>query len=257
MSEQLQEYAELIGHNHPPPRDLREILAEDNAQIRHAVEKLAAEANVAPKEILTPSDLDVVGRLVKDARALWTATDKAREKDKAPFLQAERDIQTYYVVFLDRLKRIADTFQKIGDDYQKEVARKARVAAEAAAAVARAEQDRQRELAEKAAAASRPTTTLKHEARAEAAGEVAQAAEKVATAKAADLARVVTNSGLVASARTVWKGTITDWENIDLVALKPYLKREAVETAINQAVRMGVREIKVVTIAQDTKAAFR
>lgn len=246
-----------MGHNLPPQLTLGEQLIENNAKLAFDVERLAERANATPKEIKAPADLDAVGTLVADARELWKKADKSRESDKAPYLAAEREIQSFYAVFLDRLKRIETKFQKVGNDYQAEVARKARVAAEQAAAAARAEEQRQRDLAEAQAAANRPAATIKHEARADAAADRAIAAETTATAKAADLTRVRTDSGLLASARSEWKGTITDLANIDLIALRPYLKREAIEAALNQAVRMGIREIKGAEIRQETKANFR
>jgi hypothetical protein len=245
-----------IGDN-SRKRDLREQLAEDYAQLRHDVETLAARANVGPKAIASPADLDAVGKLVVDARTLWKKADKEREAAKAPYLQAERDIQSYFAVFLDRLKRIGDAFQKLGDDHQRKVADERRRAAEAEAKALREEQDRQREIAQRAEEAGRAKTADKHEAKAEDLGARAEQAEVAAGAKASDLVRTRTDSGVLATAQTKWVGTISDWDAIDLAALKPYLKREAVEAAINQAVRMGVRSIKGVDIRQDTKASFR
>jgi hypothetical protein len=248
----------------PPPigdnsrkRDLREQLAEDHAQLRHDVETLAGRANVGPKIIASPADLDAVGKLVVDARALWKKVDKTRETEKSPHLQAGRDVDAHFSVLLDRLKRIGDAFQKIGDEHQREVAAEKRRQAEAEARALREEEDRQREIAQRAADADRPKVADKHEAKAEDLGERAAQAEAAAGAKAADLVRTRTDSGVSASASTKWVGTISDWAALDVVAITPYIKREALEAAVNQAVRMGVRSIKGVDIRQDTKATFR
>jgi len=241
-----------IGDNRPP-RDLREQLAEDRAQTRHDVETLAARANVAPKKITTPADLDAVGALVKDARALWKRTDGARTIAKAPYLQAGNDVQSFFAVFLDRLKRIGDTFQAIGDDYQREVDRAARAKAQAAADAARAEEQRQRDLA----AFTTPAEEVAANTAAEAASEAAYAADLAGKAKAADLVRTRTESGVLASARTTWKGTITDWDALNISDLKPYIKREAIQSALDQAIKMGIRKINGTSIEQITRAMFK
>ena len=191
---------------------------------------------------------------MKDARKLWKAVDGERAETKKPFLDASNEVQAFYAVFLDRLKRIGDIFQAVGDDYQREQARLERAKAEIAAQAARAEEQRQLEIAR---AAATPAAEIKANAKADAASDRAFAAEAVVATKAADLVRTRTGSGLVASARETWIGTIVDFEALDLAALRPYIKREAIEAALNQAVRMGVRSLTGADIRKDTKAAFR
>ena len=192
---------------------LNDQLVEDTAQTRLDVEALAERANKAPKAIKTPDDLNTVGMIVVDARKLWKRTDSERANAKEPFLASERIVQTFYSVFLDRLKRISETFQKIGDDYQTEQARLARAKAQIEADAARAEELKQRDLAALAAleAAPKAGAEVKATAKADAAGDRAYAAEAVVAQKSADLVRTRTESGVLASANSCSAGTCGSW----------------------------------------------
>jgi hypothetical protein len=234
-----------------------ERLSEDQAQLRHDVEKIADRANVAPRKIATEDDLDVVGTLVKDARALFKKTDGIRTEVKAPHLEACRTVDTYFATLTDRLKRIGDTFQKLGDDYQRTIAAEAKRKAEATAREAREEQMRRDQAAAKAEEEGRLKHAAQHDAKAQDAAERAEQAEAVANSSAADLTRTRTASGTLATAKTEWAFEIVQFEAIPLDKLRSYIKRDAVEAAIRMAVEMGNRELPGVRIFEDVKASFR
>lgn len=250
-----------IGDNLGPPIDLRTILAEDHAELRHELEQLANRANAAAKaikthkDIKTPADLDTLGVLIRDARALWTKADKAREKAKAPYLQAERDVQSFFATgFLERLDRIVKSFKAIGDDYQTEQDRLARLKAKQEAEVAR---EVQRKAEEAAREAMRPAAQIKAEVQAAGAAERAERAEAAVEAKPAELVRQRTESGVVASAKKEYTFAIEDYDAIPLEKLKAYIKRDAVEAAIRAAVKFGVRELGGVRIYEQVKGTWR
>ena len=244
-----------IGHNVPP--NLIEILAENNAQLRHELEKLAGRATHAPRKITDEADLGVIGSLVRDARALNINITAKRKAEKEPFLNAGREVDQYFNTLTDRVDRIVTTFQAIGDDYQREVAAKARAEAEARAKAAREEEARRIAEARKAEEAGRKANAAKHEGKAELARAQAEQAEATAQEKAADLTRVRTESGVIASAKEAWTFTITNYDEIPLDVLKPFLKREAVEAALRAAIKLNLRECKGVRIFKDVKASFR
>ncbi|MBB4017341.1 flagellar biosynthesis GTPase FlhF [Chelatococcus caeni] len=244
-----------IGGNNPP--DLRERLAEDHAQLRHEIEKIASRANGAPKEVKSDDDLVAVGEIIKDARELTKRVDRARVAEKEPFLQGGRDVDAFFKVFIERLDNIA---KKLGDRatvYQREKAAEARRKAEEEARKLAEEAERQRQIAEREAERNRPTASAKHEDKAEDLAERAAQAEAAAAAKAADLTRVRSDTGTVASARAEWKGEIVSMDAIDLNALRPYLKRDHVQMALNTFVRMGGRKLAGAKIFEDVKASFR
>lgn len=242
------------GHNKPP---LAEVLKDSTQALTADIEALAQRANTTPRKVVTQADLEKIGRLVLDARALNGRIETTRQTEKAPFLEGGRTVDGFFAILSERVERIASTFQAVADDFQRARIAEARRKAEEDAQKARDEQKRQADLAAKAAAANRPKTAEKHEARADAAAERATAVEFVSIAKPADIARTRTASGLLATAKGTWVFEITDYDGIALDKLRPYLKREHIEAAIRLAVRQGVREIGGVHIFQDTKADFR
>ena len=199
----------------------------------------------------------MIGALIRDTRALTRKTDDRRKIEKEPHLIAGRQVDAFFSTLTDRLDRITATFQKIADDHARKAAAEARTKAEAEARKAREEEARQRDIAERAQEANRVKTADKAAIKADDAAERAQEADKAASASAADLTRTRTASGVLSTARTEWKGKIVDYAKVDLEALRPYIKREALDAALAQAVRNGVRAIGGTEIAEDVKASFR
>ncbi len=223
---------------------------------------------MAPKKIKNDADLDAVGKIVIATRALAKKVEDARVTAKEPFLTGGRDVETFFAStfgqavkkpLTGRLGRIMEAFQAIGDAYAEEKAAKERAEAQARADKLRKEEEARQELARKAEEAGRAKTAVNHEAKAEISALQAAEAEAVANAPAADLVRTETESGLTVSAKAPWIFEIieAEYDTIDLLKLRPYFSRDAVEKAIGFAVRQGLREISGVKISQKTKATWR
>jgi hypothetical protein len=247
----------IIGANQPPP--LRDILAENHAGLIAEIDPLAERANAAPKDIAGDSDITAIGDIVVDARKLSRRLDQAREAEKRPHLEAGREIDGYFKAMVERVDRIAAVLQKRADDYQRARAEEARRAREAEARRIREEEERQRRIAEEEAARNRPVAAEKHQAKAEQAADRAAEVEASAQASAADLTRVRSETGTVASARTSWNFEITDYSAVPLEKLRPYLARADVEKAIRSFVRVnkGAEQLAGIRIFEDIKANFR
>lgn len=195
--------------------------------------------------------------LVKEAAALSRHADDVRKREKQPFLDAGRDVDSFFKVHLDRLERIRNAFQAVATDYQRKVAAEARRKAEEEARRAREEEAARIEAARKAEAENRGKHAENHAAKADAAADRAHAAEAVANASAADLTRQRTESGILATAKTEWAFEIVDINELDLNALRLLIKRDAIEAAIRQAIKNGVRQLPGVRIFEEVKATFR
>lgn len=232
-------------------------LSKDNENLKGQVDTIAERANKAPREIKTDADLDAIGTLVKDARALSKAVTAKRVAAKEPFLTAEREVDGFFAGFTDRLNRIASAFQVLGDAYQDAKVAAERAKADAIAKKAREEQQSRLELARKADEAGRMARSANHVGKAEAASAQAFQAENVLAARPAEIARQRFDSGTVASAKGEWTFEITDYSKIPLDELRPYFKREDVEKALRLAVRQGVRDMESVRIFEQVKAQFR
>lgn len=246
-----------IGHNNPPP--LREILAERFAPLSREIEQLAERANEAPKEIANEEQYGAVGDIAVEARKLTKSIDEKRKAEKEPYLQGGRDVDAFFGILLDRVKRIADTLQARADTYARQKAAEERRKREEEARRQQAEEQRQREIAAKEAERNRPTAAAKHEDKAEAAAERVAEAQAAASVKAAELTRTRSATGTVASARTTWDFEITDINAVPLDTLRPFIKREHIEQAIRSFVRINKDSAQLagVKIFESTKANFR
>jgi len=246
-----------VGHNNPP--SLREVLAENYASLSGEVEAIASKANDAPKKVASEEDLTAVGDIVKDVRQLTKRIDQARVSEKEPYLQGGRDVDAFFKVLTERLDRITKALESRATEYQREKAAEERRRREEEARRLREEEERQREIARRAEDANRSKMAAKHEDKAEELATQAAEAEVAAQASAADLTRVRSMNGTVATARTEWAFDITDFNAIPLDVLRPYLARADVEKAIRTFVRVNKNSVPLngVRIFEDVKASFR
>lgn len=259
-------------HNNPPT--LTEQLAEKYEELRKEVNDIAARANETPRTIEDSKQVEVIGTLIVDAKKLAKRVDAFRTDEKAPHLQAGRDVDAFFNNFHDRLTRIADTFQDIADDHARKVAaEERRKRAEEQRRIEEEqrrleeEQERQREIAEREAERNRPKAAAKHEAKAESLAdqseELAERVEEAAAAVAAPAAELVErqtfSSGVKSRAKSEFAFEITDYQSIPLDKLRPYLKRAEVEKAIKSFIKVNEDKepLPGVRIYEDVKAQFR
>lgn len=240
-----------MGHNNPPP--LKEILAANYAHFTHEIEAIAERANRAPKAVKSDDDLDAVGVIVKDARAMAKRVDTARKDEKEPYLQAGRDVDAFFKALTERLDRIASVLEDRATEYQRAKAAEARRKAE--------EEARKLREAEEAAAAGRAAIADRAEAKAETLADKAAEAERLAEARAADLARARGASGTLASAKTVTKVRIVDLALVQssMGPLGPYIDSEMIQKAANTWLRVtkGKGSIPGLEVYEDVRATFR
>jgi hypothetical protein len=250
-------YSAGVGHNQPPPQTISERLYESYQALRELVGDIAERANSTPKAIKSQADFDLIGTLIKDANELTKKVEGVRVTEKEPYLKGSREVDSFFKALADRLSRVTSVFQKLADDHQRAIVAEARRKAEEAARLARYEEEKRLMLLAKAEKENRAKHAEQHAAKAEEAAEQARHAELVVNARAADLARQCLDSGIVASSRESWTFEITDYDAISFDQLRQYLKREHVEQAIRQAIKMGHRNLAGVRIFESTKATFR
>lgn len=243
--------------NNPPP--LPEILAENYAHISKEIDDIAAKANSAPKKVKNDNDLDYVGVVVKDAKAMIKRVDQARTGEKEPHLKAGREIDGFFKAFTERLDKIAKVLTDRASEFQREKLAEERRKNEEEARKRREAEAEAIRKAEEAAAAGKTSAAAKAEVRAEIEGDRAAEAERKADASNADLLRQRTASGGVASARTMQKVRITSIAELNLGPLGPYLDREAVQKAANNWLRVTKGEEKMpgLEVYDDVQATFR
>lgn len=243
----------MIGHNRPP---ISEVLTEQHRNLIAEIEPLAERANAMPRKVEKDEDLGPIGDLVVDASKLAKRLEGVRKAEKEPFLQGGKDVDAFFKPLVERAERIADAFEAIATQYQRDKAAAARRAAEEEARKLREAEEKKRQEAEQA---KRQATADRKLDQAEELADKAEEAEAKAAASNAELTKVRTDSGVTAGTRTVWNFQITNYEAIPLDKLRPYFKREHVESAIRSLVgiQKGSTNLDGVRVFEDIKSTFR
>jgi hypothetical protein len=245
-----------IGGNNPPT--FKETMAEKYGSVFAALEPLADMADEAPEKITGPDELARVSDIVRAARKLFNEVEEIRTREKQPFLDGGKEVDGFFGLKKDAIKRVVDAMQKRADAYQAEVDRLARMEAARKAAEAENEAKRQRGIAEAEAARGRIHAAHKHEERAQEAEHRAEQAVAATQVSAADLTRVRSEGGTT-SATTEWLFEVEDYAAVDLNAVRAYIPRERVELAIRGFIKINKNQVPLagVRIFQKTKAIIR
>lgn len=250
-----------IGGNNPP---IKERLGDEFEELLATADNLVgrADATVDPTDDKT---LGAASDLVKDIASLLKRTNGARESEKAPFLNAGREVDSFFMPIKERaekakvalerrvtayLRRKADEERRQREEEERRARDEARRLFEEAqerdrqARAAEAEAARQKAEENKTAEAEARATQTTHEVQANLALQDAADAERdanaagrAAAAKPAELARTRGESSL-ATLATVWRFEITDINAIPLEQLRAFIPRADIEKAVRQHVRI-------------------
>jgi hypothetical protein len=87
--------------------------------------------------------------------------------------------------------------------------------------------------------------------------QTANRLDKEAEARPAELSRTRTETGALASLRTVWIGEIVDITALDLNQLRHHISPAALQTAINSFVKAGGRELAGAKIFEQSNVVVR
>lgn len=243
----------VIGGNNPP---IPEALAIQYKDLIDKIEPIAERANALPRKVEDDEQLGVVGALVIDANELSKKLEAHRKAEKEPHLTAGREVDAFFNPLVDRLDRIADTFEEISSNYQREKIAAERRAREAEAQKLRDAEEKKRAEADRAK--REETVERKHDEADELALRAAQA-ESRANAADKDLGRMQTATGVKVGAKTEWKFEITDYDTVPLEKLRPYFARAEVEKAIRSYVKIhkGSTALAGVRVFEDISTNFR
>lgn len=247
-----------IGHNHPPEPTLRERIEETYSIQFAAIDGIASRANALPKEIATDADCGLVADVVSAASKMCKTLEALRKVEKEPFI---RDGKVVDVTFNEgRIVRL----DKIGEGLTSRISAFNR----AKAAKAREEQAAIERKAREAAEQARLDAAMEAEGGNYAAEQhhneaahkaTAQAQEAAAPIKAAHVTRVVSDAGTKITTRTEVKARVIDWQAIDLNALRPFIKQDAVEAALRLHVKQYKKSVPIagVEFFDDETASIR
>jgi hypothetical protein len=244
------------GHNRPPEPTLPERLAETYAAALTDLDALAATANKLPKEATTDEERDACAEGAADAATQRRALDAARIAEKAPFLKGEREVDGFFRDPLARADRIEKALTQRVTIYNRAKKKREDDARAESERQAREEAAEKQRLAEEAMAAGRTEDAMADLADAAKASDVA---DDIAQAPPIEPEPVRTATGVTITPATKWTFEITDLAKVDLEALRPFIKPDAIEAAIRAFVRInkGGRQITGVRIFEDDTAKIR
>ena len=250
------------GHNSgtvPSPEIIREILAEDHADILDRAEELVRALENVPETI---KDEETSGRATEFVRQIAACAKQISEKRtecKKPYLDGGRAVDAFFKSVTEELEKAKKTVNGRLTGYLQEQERIVRQKAEEEARAAwQAEEAARKEAEAAAAAATSEEDKAEAERKRQEADAKADEAHRSATAAVtASAGPVHGNYGGSSSLRTVWKGEITDITAIPLERLRQYLAPDAIDKAIRGFIRDGGRELPGVRIFEETTAVTR
>lgn len=240
-------------------------LSKDYAELMNSVATTLANLRALPKSIDDESTLDSYATVIRDARDLNKRIQAIHDAEKIPFLRSGQGVDQWAFGQMEKLARrkkddpaggidIADA--RVDDYMQRKLtaerAERARIEAEERAkadAIRKEQEDAARAAAEAAAKAARARnaeTIAAHQAEAARQAAIAEEARqrqaladqqaedaRIDTiAKPADMTRTRLESGAMATMNEVPFVQIDDASKLDMAALWPHLKEEAILSAL-------------------------
>lgn len=254
----------MIGHNQPKPptpEEIRELLADENADLIRRRDELLDAVQRVPETIEAEDTCGHVSDFVKQISAAAKMADTRRVGAKEPYLAGGRTVDGFFKTIAEPLDKAKKTINaRITEFLRRKEAeeRRAREAAERAAREsAEAERREAERMAREAADDAALDAAIEAEHRAKQAEADRLAADKAAHVKAAELSRTRGDYGAVASLRTTWDFEGLDRKAIDLETLRNHLPQDGIEKAIRAYIKAGGRELRGCRIYERTSAAVR
>lgn len=247
-----------LGHNSGEIDEatrIRENLAEKHAALAVRRDQLL-EAEGRVPEIGDDDQAGKVGDLVRLITAAVQAAELARKTEKEPHMAAARTVDGFFGAISEPLAGLKTRVGRRLTAYLTAKAERERRAREEEASRLRAEAEKQAAAAAQVEAAAPAAAAIVMEQAIATEVQAAQAS-RAAAAKPAELSRTRGEVGSVASLKSRWVGEVTDRAALDVSALAPYIPAAALQTALNGAIKAGVREIRGCRIFQEQTAAVR
>lgn len=251
----------MIGHNNPPTDHemIRETLAEKNAKAITRAKALIEAADRVPTVIEDKDTSEKITDLEKQITVCFNVLEKARTEEKAPYWEMCKVVDGFFKKdFLDVLDGAKKRIKKIQTSFLVEEERKER---ERRAELARQEREKAEAEAAEAAKLEQAGEVTKSEMVLDKAIQHEHDAAFFGEAAQAKGATVAASTGEMTGARTSLRYTtvaeIEDWDRLDLNLLKPYMKREDVQKALNAALKFNAANIPGVKVWEKPEAMTR
>jgi hypothetical protein len=243
--------------NLPPPLVTRDQLAVDFAHFSASIVEMEDGCKAAPTVIEDDEDLAIVTRLATSIIALQKKIEATRKEQVQQFLDAETTVNDFLKRELPgRLSALKTNLEAVTTAFQRKKAVREQAVRDEQAAAARRLVD---EATAKVTEAVKTGNVKAATAAVTETNSLTAFANKAAAAAAAptsSMGLVKTEAG-TASLVDNWTFEDLDLDKIDIVALRPFFPRAAVEQALRAFIKSGRREIAGANIFNDNKTRFR
>ena len=270
------------GHNRGPSLEdtMRERAREDHPNLFKRHDELLASAERMPKTLDATSEPKAI-TFIQQLRAHGNKLEATRTDMKEPYLKGGQAVDSTFKELKAEISGVQSSTNDALTDFQNEerkkreaeaaaerkrLAEEARKQAEAERKAREEEARKERETAERITRELRDEKDLEEAIRAEErAMEAERKAAEVAAAPPEPAPPVVapapvqthTEFGGKATLKMVLRCTSFDPQTIDLNAIRPYLKPDAIQKALNLAVRQGIREVEGAVIEEVPESRVR
>lgn len=253
-----------IGHNQRQavmsPEAIAELLAETEIDLVKRSAALVDGLGRTPADI-THENAPRVADFILQLNKFEKLCEAQRKAGNEPFRAATAAVDGFFRKLYKETAAGATNLQGRYTKWQQEQARLEQARRDEALRLAREQAARAEAAARAAEEAMSTDAGLADAILADAAAAQAQAdkntADKKAAANLADMSRTRGDLGAVASLRTFWDMKDLDRASIDLEALRTHLPLPAIEQAIRSYVKAGGRELKGVTIFENSSTVIR
>ena len=232
------------SHNNPPSdvELLGESLILKHVSLIRQAQDYVALADRIPEKLSEQDEANFVTDKIKEIMECQKSLKSAHKEEKEPFLRQGQYVDSF---FNDEVKKLTLAIEKanlpLGKFLKEQAAIEQKRRDDEAAVLRQAAQDAM------ANAVISPSVDTMEQA--VISKGVADFAVKVASVPVQTMA-VARGTYSTASLKKEWVGTITDIANIDIEKLKPYIKMEALQVALNTYVKMGGRMCTGCTIEE-------
>lgn len=240
---------------------MREWLSEEIEPLTRRRDELLGSCQRVPAVIDDEATSGKIADLIKLIAACTKNAEADRVSRKEPFLEGGRIVDGLYRQITEPLTKSKADVERRLTLWQREQADKERRRREEEARRQAEEAERARRVATEAEAKLRNERELEaavaaHEA-AKQAEAAAIAARRAAEARPAELSRERSNLGAVSSLRRFWDFSDLDRDMLALEPLRQHLPMDALEKAVRSYIKAGGRELRGVTIFENTAVSVR
>ena len=251
--------ANAMGHNAPPSdaEYLTQQLKEKHDNVLYRAQQLVEAAYRLPTEINDEETAGKASDYIKQVTGCHKNLEAVRVNEKEPFLSFSRIVDGFFKPIQDTLAVCKNKAQRPLDKYLIEKAAKERKAREEEAERLRKKAQEEANEAARVAAMNKPKEADAAMVQAASTETAAAKMEASAAARPAELARSRSESGALASLRTIWVGELQNREEIDYRVLSHYLSDESLQKAINAYVKAGGRVLSGAKIFEKSETVVR